>query len=226
MNHNTFIFTHKGVDKDKCQDICQYKDLSCGTVIALADGVSSQENSAMGANRVQEDIAWMLEEEGDLRGLDDDGLRIKIARTIYESINQLSRRKRCSEHTFASTLMMVIFPDDADFYWTVHIGDGIIGIVNEMGEVEVLSAPQNGITRQYTYTTVSNNLLKRIRIKKCDKRGRVFMMTDGITNEIFRDEETRKEYVKLIENLDWEAMEKKLLKDGAEDDIGFCCTNF
>ena len=225
MNHNTFLFTHKGVEKEKCQDICQYKDLSCGTLIALSDGVSTQENSIIGASKVQEDIARMLEKEEDLKTLDEEGLKIKIARTLYESIYQLSQQMQCSQNTFASTLMMVLFVDN-EYYWTVHIGDGIIGIINEESEVEVISAPQNGITRQYTYTTVSGNLLKRIRIKRLSKRGDVFLMTDGITNEIFKDEFSRKEYVELMRKKDWLTMERKLLESGVGDDIGFCCTSF
>ncbi len=225
MDYRVILFTHKGVEREKCQDICQYKNLSNATIISLADGVSSKKKSAMGASIVQENIGWMLENEKSINMLDEENLKIKIARTIYETISTLAQWNECEESAFASTLMMAIFPENEEFYWIVHIGDGIVGIVGE-GEVNVLSAPQNGITKQYTYTTTSGNLLKRIRIKKCNRRGIVFMMTDGITNEIFKNEESRKRYVELIKNMDWLTMERQLIESGTEDDIGFCCINF
>lgn len=226
MNHNTILFTHKGVEQETCKDVCQYKDMQNATIVSLADGVSSQKQAALGASRVQDDIAWMLANESDLSNFSDEQIQCRIANAIYKSIDCLAKDKRCEKTDFASTLMMAVFPENADFYWTIHIGDGIIGVVDLDGNIKVLSAPQNGITKQYTYTTVSKDLFKRIRVKKYSERGSIFFMTDGITNEIFKEEKTRKEYVDIIKKSDWHSLEKKLLDDRAKDDIGFCCINF
>lgn len=226
MNHNTILFTHKGVEQENCKDVCQFKDLENATIISLADGVSSKKRATLGASKVQTDIALMLANETELSNLSDEQIGYRIANTICKSIDCLAENKKCEKTDFASTLMMGIFPEQADFYWTIHIGDGIIGIVDKNEDIKVLSAPQNGITKQYTYTTVSKDLFKKIRVKKYNERGSVFFMTDGITNEIFKEEKSRKEYVEIIKKTDWSGLEKRLLDDGARDDIGFCCIEF
>lgn len=226
MNHNIILFTHKGKEREICKDVCQYKDMHNAAVISLADGVSTQKQAVLGASRVQNDIAGMIADEVDLKKLNEEEIQCRVANVICKTLESLANSKKSEKTDFASTLLMLVFPDNADFYWTIHIGDGVIGVVDYEENIQVLSAPQNGITKQYTYTTVSNNLLKRIRVKKCNQKGDIFLMTDGIVNEIFKSDETRKEYINIIKKTNWRELEKKLLVNGAKDDIGFCCINY
>ncbi|MBQ4069343.1 MAG: protein phosphatase 2C domain-containing protein [Lachnospiraceae bacterium] len=216
-NKENICFVHKGANRDKCKDVYFYKKSKYVRVIGLCDGVSTQKFSDIGAYEVQKSISDMLDEIEDFSEINEIDLKFKIGCVINETIFELSKKYDCEEESFASTLMLAILPEGKDFYWTVHIGDGVIGLVDNNYEVRILSNPENGITRQYTYTTVSGNFMKRLRVKRHDERGFIFLMTDGISNEI----EDNQSYLDYVKGMDWKGLENDLLSKNISDDIGF-----
>lgn len=227
MDINTFIFTHKGNKSVKCKDICRIATSDNCYVVALSDGVSTQEYSDIGATEVQKAIEIMLKKEENLIAMSDKEIQFKLVKTIRKTMDNLAKMNLCNEAKFASTLMLLIVIPNADFFWTVHLGDGMIGMVDEKGEIKVLSAEQNGIMRNFTYTTASYDLLKRVRVKKNKiKEGDVFLITDGIENEIRKNKMSRDKYVELIKDRNWIKFKRELIRAETEDDIGFCGVSF
>ena len=210
-------FAYKGAEREKLKDVYyQMKNDKVG-MIGLCDGVSTQKYSDVGAYEVQKAIWIMLEKMVDFSNITKYELKFRIGCVINETLYRLSKQYECEEECFASTLMLVIFAMENDFYWTVHIGDGVIGIVDDNSKVKILSSPENGVTKQYTYTTTSGNLMKRIRIEEHYEKGFVFMMTDGISNELERN----KKYIEYLKTKNWKRFENELLSDNISDDIGF-----
>ncbi len=84
-------------------------------------------------------------------------------------------------------------------YITIHIGDGLIAKKNGDNIVNILSYPENGITKQYTYFVNSPNVFEHLRTTSgdCYEDDSFFIGTDGC----FEGCLTSKEYAKQTENI-------------------------
>lgn len=78
-----------------------------------------------------------------------------------------------------STLVVLALDKSTMRYATLHIGDGLIALRNE--EWMIISYPENGPTKKYTYFTNSPLVFKHLRINEgyCNVNDAFFIATDG-----------------------------------------------
>ena len=60
---------------------------------------------------------------------------------------ELALARKCDKKEFASTLILVYFPDEEEV-WMAHVGDGAIINIGENGKIEVLSYPHYGVLKK------------------------------------------------------------------------------
>lgn len=78
-----------------------------------------------------------------------------------------------------STLVLLAVKKSTMKYITIHIGDGLIALRND--EWKIISYPENGPTKQYTYFTNSPLVFRHLRITagKYNIQDKFFVSTDG-----------------------------------------------
>lgn len=98
------------------------------------------------------------------------------------------------------TLVLLAVNTKTQQYVTVHVGDGLIAKITK-DKTEIISYPENGVTKQYTYMVNSPNVMKHLRVKSSDygSETEFFVCTDGATEHCY----STKQYiqrVKIIKN--------------------------
>jgi serine/threonine protein phosphatase PrpC len=164
-----------------CQDDISFLEKNNGISIALADGLSSQKHSDLGANFITKLICdYVLENFETLISENTFIIKRKIGNLIYDKLLKFAQEKECNPLDFASTLLFVCVFDDQ--YILGHLGDGIIlskkGLI-----VSIISNPEDvdGDTTK-PYHTLHSEMNAHIRIQKGkthDIDGFI-LMSDGV----------------------------------------------
>lgn len=96
------------------------------------------------------------------------------------------------------TLIATLIDTQKKRYITIHVGDGLVAIT-ENGKTDIVSYPENGITRQFTYMLNSENVMKHLRIKTgpFEPGAELFMCTDGAMEACFH----KSEYIRRIQQI-------------------------
>ena len=112
------------------------------------------------------------------------------------------------------TLVLLCIDTKSMQYTTIHVGDGLIAKMSDE-ETEIISYPENGVTKQYTYTVNSSSVLKHLRIKNgsYDQLNNFFLCSDGAVEKCY----IMQDYKQRI--IDIESM------DRFEDDSTYCKIN-
>ena len=184
-------FTEKGSKVSQCKDRVYMRENGESGMYSLADGVNSSENSAIGARAVQKALAdeWEKDPEGFFeKSLPE--MQKRWIEIVHEVIYNLSNETEKAE-SYASTLL-VLFVSRArgKFRW-IHIGDGIILKENAWGEKSIVSYEHNGMTPQYTFTTISQPLCRYLRVGEGNMNliRRFVLFTDGAILPFYKDRE-------------------------------------
>lgn len=84
------------------------------------------------------------------------------------------------------TLVLLAVNTKTMQYVTVHIGDGLIAKTTK-DKTEIISYPENGATKQYTYMVNSPNVMKHLRVKSSDYESKTefFVCTDGAVEDCY-----------------------------------------
>ena len=140
-----------------------------------------------------ENVAWctvdndekVLRKESISSINENDGKRIakEIVLKIRSSLYQYAIKNDLEFEKLCSTLIIFYINLETKEYMIIHIGDGLVGNIDEENSVEMLSFPQNGITPRYTYFCNNNNVFKkslRIYFGKIKKNSSVIVATDGV----------------------------------------------
>jgi hypothetical protein len=197
--------------------------------MCLTDGVTSGMYSDVGGKNVQHAIAEILRKKDNLLSISEEELRFYIACAMKETLFLLSHEMNLPQEQFASTFMAILMKENAEeegdgdgpYCRIIHLGDGMIG-ETDGDQVNILSYPQNGITKKHTYTTASKYVYNQIRIKDhFAKNSSIFMMTDGVTEKILKNNVLKQNYRKVLLNKDWSGFEKMLRDDRPKDDYSF-----
>lgn len=152
----------------------------------LADGQSGKRYCKLGGETVLRAIAQFIEQktvQAMIQYAYVDEMQYQLIRTIRETIARLCEEYQAAAADFSSTILAVAIDPDTREYLSIHLGDGtIIGVRSDKVPV-MLSAPENGITRQYTWLTSSPNAMQHLRIRKgsADHIDRLVLLTDGAT---------------------------------------------
>ena len=97
------------------------------------------------------------------------------------------------------TLVLLAINTKTMQYVTVHIGDGLIAKTTK-DKTEIISYPENGATKQYTYMVNSPNVMKHLRVKtdNFESEAEFFMCTDGLTENCY----STNQYVERIQSVE------------------------
>lgn len=157
-------------------------------ICSIADGVNSKKLSKLGAMEVQNKLVEYTKSALDTELLDVVALRIKFTMIIKETLHDLSKRDNEVLTEYASTLIFLVILKNQSKGICVHIGDGILISQDENHDVNILSYPQNGISEEYTYTTVYKNLydVLNINVIPLNKMYNIYMMSDGAANPFYK----------------------------------------
>lgn len=97
------------------------------------------------------------------------------------------------------TLILLAVNTKTMQYVTVHIGDGLIAKTTK-DKTKIISYPENGATKQYTYMVNSPNVMKHLRIKSdtFESDAKFFVCTDGVTENCY----STNQYVEQIQSVE------------------------
>lgn len=136
-----------------CQDKTYQQEENGVHVIALADGAGSAKLSHHGAEVVvRESSAYVLEHFQEWLDC-DDGRKPKHAllKMLKTKLEEVAQEHECDIRDLASTLLLAAV--DREHFILVHIGDGVIGYLDE-GTLKVASMPDNGeFANETTFVT-------------------------------------------------------------------------
>lgn len=145
--------------------------------------------------------------------------REQIARNLIFDIQQALYEKAKKLDTDLSqmmcTLVLLCIDTKSMQYTIVHIGDGLIAKITD-NKTEIISYPENGVTKQYTYMVNSPSVMKHLRMKNCkfDKLSKFFACTDGAVENCC----STQDYIKRIDIID--------CFNEFEDDLTYCIIDF
>lgn len=136
-----------------CQDYVASRESNEVTCISLADGAGSRARSDVGAQvAVTATLAFVCKNFESL-WLNMDKHNAKAAQRLVNRCLDAFRRKSarlgCDTNDLACTLLFVAYSKGR--YLAGHLGDGVIASVAPDGQLQTLSAPENG---EFANTTV------------------------------------------------------------------------
>ncbi len=179
----------KGKSHIKSEIPCQDRvySLSKGNtyVIALSDGAGSRKHSQYGAEISTKIICKLLTKKfNQLYSQNTDKIAQSLMNTILKYIIYKAKQMNSSINDFASTLLFVAVKDSN--YIMGHIGDGVIGRINNDG-IEVLSHPDNGEYANQTYFITNPSTIDHFRINKGNIGNTTgfVLMSDGTSESLY-----------------------------------------
>lgn len=99
------------------------------------------------------------------------------------------------------TLVLLFINTDTLQYTTIHIGDGLIA-KKSADSVEIISYPENGVTRQYTYMVNASNVFNHLRITTGDYKinDDFLIASDGLYEKYYTTEAYKKITQDVVNN--------------------------
>lgn len=172
-----------------CQDRVIYrpeKTHSSGIFygLSLADGAGSYKHSEIGAEIVTDSVLKYLRSNF-AKLFKKKDISKEIIQHLEDELNREAKNRKIDFEEFSSTLLFVVIKNDK--YIAGHIGDGVIGFLNEENEIDVLSHPENGEYSNSTFFTTSVDYPNRLRVKKGNltKSTGFIVMSDGSCESLY-----------------------------------------
>lgn len=171
----------------KCQDktLCLHNENY--QMIGLADGAGSCLYSDIGAEEILkfiygEFLFWFDDYFTSINCVQKLTKKIEIAIDVIANIH----KKRVEE--LSSTLLFVVIKNDK--FIAGHIGDGVIGKLDDKNQITVLSKPQNGKSNNLTWFTTSSYNPHRLRIYSgnIENISGFILMSDGVELGLYDSE--------------------------------------
>ncbi|XCP85336.1 protein phosphatase 2C domain-containing protein [Roseburia hominis] len=202
------IHQEKGV---QCQDTAEYFMQSDDMVVlALSDGASQAQYAKMASEcnvRAVIELFQQIALEEFMKFSKEEQKQKVLSQCIYY-IGEQARRVGCRDlRHFSATLVFVVI--NSRFILTGHIGDGAIYMADVAGKICFVSGPENKLSSQQTFFTVSGDAYEHFYIKIVDRKEQnpamAVLMSDG-PQLMFKDrgfgnpEETVKELLPFLVN--------------------------
>lgn len=173
-------------DKMECEDVCVTVENQRFQFLGLADGQSGKKYCKLGAKAALTAIAQYVENKTvqnlmKYRYLDE--IQYEIVQIIRGTLALLAKENDCDISELSSTIVATVIDKDTKNYLIIHLGDGAVVGVKKEEQVVMLSAPENGITQQYTWLTTSLDAMHHLQITRGSTKElkRMVLMTDGVT---------------------------------------------
>ncbi|MCD8120997.1 MAG: protein phosphatase 2C domain-containing protein [Clostridiales bacterium] len=150
----------------------------------VADGQSGMSHSLTGARESLLVAANYLEKAGITSLMQypySDEIQFGFIRRIRERIDLLAKQYGVGRDAFSSTLLGIALEKKSGNYVLAHLGGGCgIGVLRD-GTMKIISAPDTGVSAQYTWLTTSPQALSHLRIYfgNLQNYRRILLMTDG-----------------------------------------------
>ena len=154
-------------------------------IYGIADGQSGKKYCVTGAQRVLKAVVEYIN-ENQLSALEKrefpDEISFEVMKVIRTELNKMAEEYEEDKKEFSSTLLVVVINLTDGKYALIHLGDGCVVGKTKDNEIKMISAPDNGITRRYTWLTTSENALMHLKIKfgNITNYRRVLIMSDGM----------------------------------------------
>jgi serine/threonine protein phosphatase PrpC len=158
--------------------------------LSLADGAGSCANSGLGADLSACNILTFVENKFE-KLLDINPSQISNLLTSYleKELEKTAKRQEIQFNTLSSTLLFIAIKNDK--FIIGHIGDGVIGMLDNNNEIKVISKPENGEFSNATFFTTSTNYPDRLRILKGTLKNAVgfILMSDGPEESLYNKQD-------------------------------------
>lgn len=175
------IHINRNMDSD---DVIYTSEMPELLFYGLADGQSGKRYCRQGAEIVLKSVSDYIGKRkifdlSQYKHLDE--IQYEIIRIIRKELGNLAMANQANTAEFASTILAMGIDPMTGQYMTIHLGDGGILGKSVDGSLTFISAPENGITSEYTWLTTSEEALLHLRIAfgQISNYSHVVMFTDG-----------------------------------------------
>ena len=185
MNLSTAFAKKQGVSHKTsdtpCQDSVLVKQEDNYLFLGLADGAGSAKHSDIGSKLILRFLALYMH----ITFQEDREFSNEILlQIIHLALMRIAEMKSVDVNDLSSTLLFItVYYGE---YVVVHIGDGVIGMLDENDDLSVLSEPENGELSDYTFFTTTMDA-NRVRIYKgrVGKLNGLVLMSDGVEESLY-----------------------------------------
>lgn len=163
-----------------CQDRIFYRESDHLQAIALADGISKSNISVTGLEKILEVLCNdMLEEYGTFMKEREDVIQYSVMLLIRRQIEALMNLHHVSADVFASTILAVCIDTQRKSFCCIHLGDGVV--VCKEKTYRILSYPVNGLRKNQTYLTTTEEAHRNIKIVRGSLQNisEIALLSDG-----------------------------------------------
>lgn len=118
---------------------------------------------------------------------------------VQQALFERAKELKTELSEMMCTLVLLAVNTKTKQYVTVHVGDGLIAEIDGK-DTKVLSYPENGVTKQYTYMVNSPNVMKHLRVKSSDYESetKFLVCTDGAVEDCY----STNQYISRVNELD------------------------
>lgn len=214
MNLSTAFATQQGVSHKisdtPCQDSVLVKQEDSYLFLGLADGAGSAKHSDIGSSLILRFLSLYMQITFQKYQIEGEFSNETMLERIHLALIRISEMKKVSIQDLSSTLLFItVYYGE---YIIVHIGDGVIGMLDENDELSVLSEPKNGELSNYTYfTTTMNASHLHIYRGNINQLNGLVLMSDGVEEALY-DYKTKSLAPITKEIIKW-------LDEGSEEEV-------
>lgn len=158
--------------------------------VSLADGAGSCDNSQIGADLSSKYILRFVESRfNELLKINSSQISNLLINYLENGLKETAEYKGVDFASLSSTLLFVAIKSDK--FIIGHIGDGVIGMLDNNNEIKVVSGPENGEFSNATFFTTSTNYPNRLRILKGTLKNAVgfILMSDGPEESLYNKQD-------------------------------------
>lgn len=167
-------------DGTECQDYALAHLSDAFACVTMTDGAGSVKNACEGARLVAETARnFLIKREAILFEMDESELREELITEIRIKLYELACKMSCEFESFASTFLF--FASDGRRFITGNLGDGLVGVIKERNQAEILLAPENGRYLNESFFMTDDDCMYHLRLIHgfFNPSDIYFLMTDG-----------------------------------------------
>ena len=214
-------------NNQQCQDITFTKENARFTVAALADGVSSCENSREGAKVACETVAEFLLQLGELLySYSETKISFLVVEEVKCCLKKLAEKAGNSIESYASTLSFCCVDKTEGKVIVFNLGDSAAIVTTDAGENLTIESCDD--TAQ-VFTT-SHNAYKKASVKFYDMADididKIFLCSDGVLKNIIANSYVSESFKKILASSDYGSIEKLIESGGRYDDRSYLSMDF
>jgi hypothetical protein len=200
-----------GEENQDRMEVIKNVGLSAIDIFMLSDGAGSSPYGGIAAEIATRQTALFCKNQGEEFFSDTKKAVKKLIFDIQNSLAETARKCSASLSDMKCTLIILGIDKEKHTFFTVNVGDGAVCKMHN-DSFKVISYPENGITKQYTFFVNSPNVFNHLfvnagRYKAGDS---FFAGTDGC----FENCRTEKDYFERIHNIE--------SLNSFFDDISYC----